>query len=191
MRLIIILCLITYSLSNSYYFKITFSLTRIHQFNHSMKYIILLFSFLLISCNDTETPERATTEQRTLEYTSEVTFIDVRGNEISTIDVAVADDDDSRAEGLMDVTDLPDNAGMLFIFNENRERNFWMANTPLSLDILFVNEDFEIVRIHQTTTPYSQDSIPSEEPAKYVVEVNAGYTLRHDITEGASIRIEE
>lgn len=156
-----------------------------------MKYLLILISFLFISCNDTETPERTDTEERTLEYTSEVTYIDVNGNEVTTIDVAVADDDESRTQGLMDVTDLPEDAGMLFIFDENRERNFWMANTPLSLDILFVNEDYEIVRIHQNTTPYSQDSIPSEEPAKYVVEVNAGFTLRHDITEGATIRIEE
>lgn len=154
-----------------------------------MKYSLIFISFLFIACSDTETSERPATEERTLEYTSEVSFIDARGNEVSTIGVAVADDNDSRTEGLMDVTDLPDDSGMLFIFNENRERNFWMANTPLSLDIIFVNEDFEIIRIHQNTTPYSQDNIPSEKPAKYVVEVNAGYTLRHDITEGATIRI--
>ncbi len=156
-----------------------------------MKYLLIIISFLFISCNDSETPERIETEERTLEYTSEVTFIDVSGNEISSIEVAIADDDESRTQGLMDVTDLPEGAGMLFIFEENRERNFWMANTPLSLDIIFINEDFEIVRIHQNTMPYSQDNIPSEEPAKYVVEVNAGYTLRHDITEGATIRIED
>ncbi|MEX0662584.1 MAG: DUF192 domain-containing protein [Balneolaceae bacterium] len=156
-----------------------------------MKYSLILISLLFISCSDSETTERAESEERSLEYTSEVTFIDVTGNEVSTVEVAVADDDDSRTEGLMDVTNLPEDAGMLFIFDENRERNFWMANTPLSLDILFVNEDLEIVRIHQNTNPYSQDSIPSEAPAKYVVEVNAGYTLKHDITEGDSIRIEE
>lgn len=156
-----------------------------------MKYLLILISFLFISCNDSETTERTESKERTLEYVSEVTFIDVNGNDVSTIEVAVADDENSRSEGLMDVTNLPEDAGMLFIFDENRERNFWMANTPLSLDILFVNEDLEIVRIHQNTTPYSQDSIPSEIPAKYVVEVNAGYTLSHDITEGTSIRIKE
>lgn len=156
-----------------------------------MIYVLILSTFLFISCNSSETNERTATQDRTLEYTSEVIFINASGNEITAIDVAVADDDKSRTEGLMAVTDLPEDAGMLFIFDENRERSFWMANTPLSLDILFVNENFEIVRIHQNTTPYSQDNIPSEVPAKYVVEVNAGYTLRHDITEGATIRIEE
>jgi uncharacterized membrane protein (UPF0127 family) len=76
---------------------------------------------------------------------------------------------------------------MIFLFENNRPRSFWMANTPLSLDILFVNSDLEIVRIHRNTTPFSQESIESERPAKYVVEVNAGYTLRHDITEGHRI----
>ena len=65
-----------------------------------------------------------------------------------------------------------------------------MASTPLSLDIIFVDEEFEIVRIHRNTPPYSHERILSEEPAKYVVEVNAGYTLRNDITEGMRIRID-
>jgi uncharacterized protein len=110
---------------------------------------------------------------------------------VTTIEVAVADDDASRSEGLMDVHELPSDAGMLFIFDEDEPRSFWMAGTPLSLDIIFINGDYEIVRIHRNTPPYSHESIPSEEAAKYVVEVNAGYTTRHDITEGMRIEIEE
>jgi len=64
-----------------------------------------------------------------------------------------------------------------------------MANTPLSLDIIYVNSDFEIVRIHRNTPSYSHENIHSEAPAMYVVEVNAGFTLEHDITEGMSIQV--
>ena len=157
-----------------------------------MKYFILLIPFLFVSlsCGESDQVEQhGETEERTLDYTSEVLFYNPQGEEIAHIETAVADDDNSRSEGLMDVRELPENNGMLFIFDENRERNFWMANTPLSLDIIFVNDEYEIVRIHQNTSPYSQDGIPSEYPAKYVVEVNAGFTLRNDITEGSTIEI--
>jgi uncharacterized protein len=146
----------------------------------------------LVSCNgETETDRTAERETRQLDYTATVEFIDDRGNTVSSIEAAVADDDASRTEGLMDVHDLPDNAGMIFIFEGDEPRSFWMANTPLPLDIIFVNSDMEIVRIHRNTAPYSQENILSEEPAKYAVEVNAGYTMRHDIREGMSIRFQE
>lgn len=140
-----------------------------------------------------EEAEQATEERerptRTLEFTSSVEFLNSAGELISEVEVAVADDDQSRSEGLMDVHDLPGNSGMLFIFDDEEPRSFWMANTPLSLDIIYINSEYEIVRIHRNTPPYSNENIQSGEPAKYVVEVNAGYTMRHDIVEGTTIRI--
>ena len=154
-----------------------------------LRIIFLLFSFfILANCSGRE-DQQAEPPARELDYTSEVTFQNFDGDDISTIRVAVAEDDQSRSQGLMDVNNLPEDAGMLFIFDTNEPRSFWMASTPLSLDIIFANEDFEIVRIHRNTPPYSHDSIQSEEAAKYVVEVNAGYTMRHDITEGMRISI--
>jgi len=157
---------------------------------------ILLISFLIVpiigcSSGRDEQPRSEEESSRVLEYVSEVAFERTGGESVSTIRVAIADDDHSRSEGLMNVSNLPDDAGMLFIFETNEPRSFWMASTPLSLDIIFINEDFEIVRIHRNTPPYSHERIESEEPAKYVVEVNAGYTLRHDITEGMRVRISD
>lgn len=153
----------------------------------------LLLGFLLFSaCSSPDRTETQTEQQeRELDFEKSVTFLNARGEQITEIEVAVADDDASRTEGLMDVHNLPEDAGMLFIFEENEPRSFWMAGTPLSLDIIFVNEGYEIVRIHRNTAPYSQESIPSELPAMYVVEVNAGYTMRHDINEGGHIQIGE
>ena len=153
--------------------------------------LTLAISISIVACGERsdESGEAETTEERVLDYTASVTFVNQRGEVINEIRTAVADDDRSRSEGLMNVNDLPDDAGMLFIFEGERPRSFYMANTPLSLDIIFVNSNYEIVRIHQNTTPYSAKTIPSEAPAKYVVEVNAGYTLRHDINEGDLIRI--
>jgi len=144
-----------------------------------------MICFGMISCSSPDKEKTASTQSnRQLEYAADVQFLRTDQTIISKIEAAVADTDELRSAGLMDVTTLPENAGMIFLFDNNRTRSFWMANTPLSLDILFVNSDMEIVRIHRNTTPYSQDPIESERPAKYVIEVNAGYTVRNDITEG-------
>jgi len=149
------------------------------------RYLLLLFCLGLISCSsqDKQGSDLPQTN-RQLEFTADIQFLRTDQTVISEIEAAVADTDELRSAGLMNVTSLPEDAGMIFLFENNRPRSFWMANTPLSLDILFVNTNLEIVRVHRDTTPYSQESIESERPAKYVIEVNAGYTLRHDITEG-------
>ncbi len=158
-----------------------------------MKYLIPLLFFTLTACSGSDRSESIPDRQeRELNFTSEVSFLSQDGaRTISTVQVAVADDDHSRSEGLMNVHQLPSDAGMLFIFNNDEPRSFWMANTPLSLDIIFANSDFEIVRIHRNAQPYSHEQFRSEAPAKYVVEVNAGYTIRHDITEGMRISVSE
>ncbi len=156
------------------------------------KFLPFFFIILLVNCSvsdKTELDEK--NDGRVLDFTDEVSFYSSEERLISTIDVAIADDNDSRSEGLMNVHELPADAGMLFIFDGDQPRSFWMANTPLSLDIIFVNSDLEIVRIHRNTTPYSQDQLLSELPAKYVVEVNAGYTVNYDITEAMLISVPE
>lgn len=156
----------------------------------TLAFLLLLIG--TISCtgerDGVQTP--AESEQRVLNYSASVSFVDMNGDTISTIDAAVADDDESRSAGLMNVPSMPEDAGMVFIFENNQPRSFWMANTPLSLDIIFANSNFEIVRIHRNTQPYSARSIESGRPAQYVVEVNAGYAVNHDIREGMSIVIE-
>lgn len=156
---------------------------------------VLMFIILplLANCSNTDRPTQRDTgqEERTLTYEADVAFLSASGDTLSVIDAAVADDQESRTQGLMNVTSMPEDAGMIFIFEQNQPRSFWMASTPLSLDLIFANDDFEIVRIHRNASPYSQDSIQSGAPAKYVVEVNAGYTVEHDINEGGSIRILE
>ena len=77
---------------------------------------------------------------------------------------------------------------MLFIFPNEEYRSFWMANTPLSLDIIFVNSAREIVTIQRDAVPFSEESVPSTKPATYVVEVNAGYADRHGLAEGDRVQ---
>ncbi|WP_445666004.1 DUF192 domain-containing protein [Fodinibius sp. AD559] len=149
---------------------------------------ILSLSLLFLSCSEQEKTEDSTQNTgRTLTYEKSVAFLDTNADTLTTIDVAIADSDKERNQGLMDVRNLPSDKGMLFIFDQNQPRSFWMANTPLSLDIMFVNADFEIVRIHKNAPPFSEKSFESEAPAKYVIETNGGFSILHDIQEGTSI----
>lgn len=106
----------------------------------------------------------------------------------ATLRVEIADNDLARTQGLMGRTQMAEDQGMLFIFPNEEFRSFWMANTPLPLDIMFVNAAREIVTIQRDAVPFSEESVPSTAPATYVVEVNAGFADRHGLAEGDRIQ---
>ena len=116
-----------------------------------------------------------------------LTFISPDSTEKHTILIEIAEDDYSRANGLMFREEVPENQGMLFIFEVERLQYFWMKNTPVSLDMIFVNKENTIVHIEKYTKPYSTQSYPSIEPALYVVEVAAGYSDQYEIGPGWKI----
>lgn len=110
-----------------------------------------------------------------------------KGDTIRTIDIEIAETDEERARGLMDRKSMADSQGMLFIFSEPEEQSFWMKNTYISLDIMYVDEKMEIVSIQKYATPLSEESLPSFKKAQYVVEVNAGFSDRNKIKYGDRI----
>ncbi|GAB2765211.1 hypothetical protein GCM10027275_03140 [Rhabdobacter roseus] len=116
----------------------------------------------------------------------EVTFVSA-GKKILTIDVEIAENEAERAKGLMYRPYLPDSVGMLFVFERADPHSFWMKNTAMPLDIIYVGADKKIISIQKNTTPYSEQSLPSFGDAQYVVEVNAGFTDRQGIKVGDSI----
>lgn len=155
--------------------------------------VFLLLSLLALTFCSSPEEEKADSASddpaRTLNFTRTVSFLNSTGDTLTTIKAAVADTDSERSQGLMDVRNLPESRGMLFIFEENAPRSFWMANTPLPLDIMFVNADKKIVRIHHSTQPFSNRSLESGKPAKYVIETNAGFSIAHDIQEGMQVAL--
>ncbi len=117
----------------------------------------------------------------------ELTFISADNRFITKIDVEIADNVDRRTLGLMYRESLESNQGMLFIFRFDEMLSFWMKNTKLSLDMIFVNSRNQIVTIHKNTIPGSEQAYESTEPGKYVIEVNAGFTNKHGIRVGDKI----
>lgn len=134
-------------------------------------------------------PSTTTTQTGVYEFVkqAEVRFQTGKQDFISAIDVELAQDESKRQLGLMYRDKLAENQGMLFIFEGDETRAFWMKNTVLPLDMIFVNSKDEIVTIHKNTTPYSEQSYASSKPAQFVIEVNAGYTDRHKISVGDRI----
>jgi len=155
-----------------------------------MNHYLIIFGVIMLlqaSCSSQQSNTSESTSGRVLEFVGTLDFLKSDNQVNSTIAIALADNDDTRSQGLMDVRTLNADQGMLFIFPSEIRQSFWMANTPLALDLIFVNENLEIVSIHQNARPFSRQSIDSEYPAKYVVEVNAGYAIRHDLQIGNKI----
>jgi uncharacterized membrane protein (UPF0127 family) len=157
-----------------------------YMFTFKRLLFITLLPFLFVMCNDSDEPSPIP-QGRTLDYVSTVHFLDIDGEVITTIEAAIADTDLKRSEGLMNVRNMPADKGMIFLFDDEAPRSFWMANTPLPLDIIFVDANWEIIRIHQSAPAFTERNFESGAPAKYVVEVNGGFTMRHDIREGMRI----
>jgi len=100
------------------------------------------------------------------------------------VTVEVAATPQARELGLMYRDRLAPDAGMLFVFPRSEPQSFWMKNTRISLDIVFIADDGRIVRIHRKTEPFSERGLPSGEPVRYVLEVEGGFSERAGLTEG-------
>ena len=105
-----------------------------------------------------------------------------------TFQVEVADNDNTRALGLMFRTKMLENEGMIFDFGESRPVYMWMQNTYISLDMLFINEQGRGHHIVESTTPLSRSLIGSGGSVRYVLEVKAGTVKRHQLKKGDQVQ---
>jgi uncharacterized protein len=114
-------------------------------------------------------------------------FLDKNDNLLYSANIEIADDEAKRTQGLMYRDTMAENEAMLFIFPDEAERSFWMKNTIMPLDIIYANQEKQIITVQKNAVPYSEASIPSNGSAQYVVEVNAGFCDRHAIEPGDHI----
>lgn len=112
--------------------------------------------------------------------------IETQGGE-ARFSIEVADDPRERARGLMFRREMDDDRGMLFIFSESSPRAFWMQNTPMPLDLLFIGEDGR-VRAIEAGEPFSTDSIAPRVNARFVLELKAGTAQKSGIEIGDRLR---
>ncbi len=115
---------------------------------------------------------------------SEDTVVIVSGGEEHVFEVEIADTPDKTSRGLMFRRELAPDAGMLFDFFEERPASFWMRNTLIPLDMLFIRANGEIVKVHANAIPHDETPIPSGEPVRFVLEIPGGRAAELGISAG-------
>jgi hypothetical protein len=112
------------------------------------------------------------------------------GHADAAVKVRVVKTEPTRRRGLMFVRSLAPDEGMLFLFPVQEQQSFWMRNTYVPLDIIFVRNDLTVLGTVENARPLSDEprSVPGE--SQYVVEVNAGWARAHGVREGTRIKLE-
>ena len=151
--------------------------------------LLALSIIVLGACNSsnkstTNSTEGAKATEPTFVKEGELSFVKADKTVIKHIVIEKALTDSERMQGLMYRSTMADTCGMLFVFDIEEPQSFWMKNTILPLDIVYVNAKKEIVSIFKYAKPYSEQGMPSNKPAQYVVEVNAGFCDKYHIAEG-------
>jgi uncharacterized protein len=166
--------------------------------------LILLMLFPLFSCRytdqnltdkKTEVSEKSNFRQyrgfpgeREFVKEGELAFLGKNdGRKITKIDVEIADNPYEWERGLMYRHSMPEASGMLFIFPRPQLLSFWMRDTYIPLDLIFVDETMRIVTMHKNIQPLSEKRLSSNVAVKYAVEVNAGFCGRYGIKKGDRI----
>lgn len=98
--------------------------------------------------------------------------------------IEIADTKEERAQGLMHRTAMPADQGMLFIYPDPRPVAFWMHDTLIALDMLFIDAQGRVVRVHENARPLDETPIPSGAPVQYVLEINGGQVRARGLAVG-------
>ncbi|MFO8052193.1 MAG: DUF192 domain-containing protein [Thermoplasmatota archaeon] len=149
--------------------------------------LIILISPLSACLGDDETEDKSGLAQVNF-YTDDQLVL--------SIDCEIADTREEREKGLMDRKELPRDRGMLFYYEVPRVVDIWMKNTSIPLDIVFVDIDFNVIKVEQADpgdgVPEDQLEIySSEEECRYVIEMNKGLSFSNNIDHGSTVSIWE
>ncbi|WP_445195268.1 DUF192 domain-containing protein [Tamlana sedimenti] len=155
------------------------------RFKSFLLLVCLVFSMLLSSCKNDKKVIKQT--EVIFKKEGELTiFKSVDSTQIN-LDIEIADTEFDRETGLMYRHNMPNNQGMLFVFEDERPRNFYMKNTEIPLDLIYVAANKKIVSFQKNAKPFDESSLPSNAPAKYVLEVNAGLADTWNLRVGDSL----
>ena len=116
--------------------------------------------------------------------------IATEGGRELTFQVEVADTPTKRELGLQYRRDLAVDRGMIFLFPGESEHSFWMKNTPIPLDMIFINKDRKIVGIVEQAVPFSTESRSVPSASQFVLEINGGLSKRYGIKAGDTVRFD-
>ena len=154
---------------------------------------LLVFLLLLISitysCKENKQRSKVTQIEITFKKEGELSLLKASNDSlIKQINIEIADDDYQTQTGMMYRKSMKDTQGMLFVFPDSQYRYFYMRNTEIPLDIIYIDENKTIVSIQKNAKPFDETSLPSEGPAKYVLEINAGLSTEWNLEKGDKIQ---
>lgn len=150
---------------------------------------LLLTGILATGCKDKAQPEQQSISEPVIFKKEAEGYLTKAssGDTIKHLQLEIADDDYQRETGLMYRESMEEDQGMLFIFENEEPRGFYMKNTNIPLDLIFLDSKNKIVSISKNAKPKSMETIPSEVPAQYVLEVNAGLADEWNLSIGDSL----
>lgn len=148
---------------------------------------ILMATSLFISCGDDSKKPEVETVDIQFKKEGELQFLK-NGEVTRTIDIEIADTPYEWETGLMYRESMEDEQGMLFIYPNAAPRNFYMKNTYIPLDIIFMSNDTIVVSFKENAQPRDESSIPSNVPARFILEINAGKMAEWNIEMGDKMR---
>lgn len=147
--------------------------------------LISVLTLSIIACK--EDKKIVTQTAISFKKEGELTIFKLADSTKITLDIEIADTDFDIQTGLMYRDSMAKTQGMLFVFDDVTKRYFYMKNTKIPLDIIYINDANKIVSFQKNAKPFDESSLPSNVPAKYVLEVNAGLADAWALTVGDSI----
>ncbi len=152
-----------------------------------MRWMLLLFCALSVFAACKEVSKKSLNTEA-ITFTKEGTLqLFKKDSLLVQLDIEIAETDYETQTGLMYRTAMKENQGMLFIFQEERMHSFYMKNTHIPLDILYLDSDFKVRSIQENTVPFDETGLSSQVPVRYVLEINAGLTQKWNIAQNDSI----
>ena len=151
-------------------------------------FIITVCTALFYSCEENKKQSISITKEINFNKEGELFLKKTTTDSVfRTLDIEIAETEYETQTGLMYRHKMEDNQAMLFVFEKEQPRSFYMKNTEFSLDIIYINKKKEIAGIQKKTKPFDNTSLPSNIPILYVLEINGGLSDTWGINLGDSI----
>lgn len=134
-------------------------------------------------------PEHESIETAPIEFKKEgeLLLVKPQGDTIQQLDIEIADNSYEQETGLMYRKEMKEDRGMLFVYDQAAMHNFYMKNTYIPLDIIFFGSDSTAVSYKENAEPLDESLIPSQKPAQFILEINAGLVEKWNIELGDKI----
>lgn len=149
--------------------------------------IVYLFIFIIFQSCKNDLKKDVIITNIEFKHEGNLSVLDSSNNLLKNIEIEIADNNFERQTGLMYRKKMDNDKGMLFIFDTSEIKSFYMKNTYISLDILYINSNNTIINIIESTQPLNETSLFSDLPVKYVLEINAGLCEKWNIKKGSKI----